>query len=580
MKAIKKVLAILVCVCVVLGCTAFSAFAAEPAYGSITIQNQSGTNATIGGKTLNLFRIFKAEYSDDKTSIFYDWVLEDNGDKRFYSVFFGTNGLTGKDSGTIHDVVEYINSIKNDAANFSIMTSAIHSYIHTNQATIMDVADTDNYRTSGNIPGTSTSYTFSDLPLGYYVIFDATEFDPADPTPAVRSAAMLAHPDENKVIWLKADRPHIEKYVNDNDDYIKGTGEANWLTGTSANIGDIVEFRIATSIPNHAHYDDYVFEISDTMESSLKLEGEVNVNVTYPTNTTNTTVADYTLTKNVDGSGFKLVVNNTLLLDEDTIIEITYRAKLLTNADALNTNSVTLTYSNDPNNDDSRGTVTDTVDVTALQLTLTKHYEDPDTGAPSYVRLAGAKFQIFSAEDGYTNPLKFTTTKVTGANSVEYDKYIYDPEGGTVVELETLNESGTDDGKTDVGKTDGGYLGQILIFGLGEGDYVIRETQAPKGYQSAVGDFKVVVTDDIGPAGTLNDIHISATRDDPNAAGKFFRVEKEPTQNKYYIGITNRPGSALPETGGIGTTIFTVIGIIMMAGAFAFFTSRKRSRAV
>ena len=44
--------------------------------------------------------------------------------------------------------------------------------------------------------------------------------------------------------------------------------------------------------------------------------------------------------------------------------------------------------------------------------------------------------------------------------------------------------------------------------------------------------------------------------------------------------ITNRPGSALPETGGIGTTLFTVLGVILMAGAVAFFISRKRNSAV
>ncbi|MBQ7034702.1 MAG: LPXTG cell wall anchor domain-containing protein, partial [Clostridia bacterium] len=72
-----------------------------------------------------------------------------------------------------------------------------------------------------------------------------------------------------------------------------------------------------------------------------------------------------------------------------------------------------------------------------------------------------------------------------------------------------------------------------------------------------------------------NAIITEATRTE--APGKFTRITIDETVQAYYVGITNAPGSALPETGGMGTTLFTILGIVLMAGAVAFFTSRKRS---
>ena len=85
MKAIQKILAALVCLCVVCSCAVIAVSAAETT-GSITIQNPSNSNATVAGKTFNVYKIFNATTSGNNTS--YSWY-EKNGEIPFYDFFYG-----------------------------------------------------------------------------------------------------------------------------------------------------------------------------------------------------------------------------------------------------------------------------------------------------------------------------------------------------------------------------------------------------------------------------------------------------------------------------------------------------------
>lgn len=577
MKAIKRILATMMCLCLVFGCVSVTALA-EEANCSITVENQSGTNASVAGKILNLFKIFSA--TSDGENISYQWVTEIDGSNRYEEFFFGkdgTAGVTGKTSGTIHDVVEYINGLKDNSFAFSQMAAKLHTYIHENGIAA---------ERSAAVPEGSTYYTFDNLELGYYLIYDATTL--TGDTPAVRSAAMMTHAGENKVIKLKADRPHIEKTVDDRDN---GADTADWKLGTTASVGETVTFRIVTMIPNHDLYgDDYTFVITDKMADALELvdadedgKKDIQVTVTEPAAADDSEQAlqaklSYSIETDPASVGadvdFKVTLNNITELQQDTVVEIIYKAKVTSAAGFKNINTAILTYSNDPHNLASTGSVEASASVMLWQFTLTKYLEDA-SGTPSYYRLGGAEFEIYSKND-LENPLKFITTELTTSTGVKYLKYTFDPTNGTVTTLQTLDTG--DDGKTDVEYTDGGHLGQILIFGLGEGTYVIRETKAPAGYQVAKGDFEFTVTDTVGLSGTVSNATISeATRTE--APGQFTRVLINETHQKYYVGITNAPGSALPETGGMGTMLFTVIGVVLMAGALAFFTLRKRSSA-
>lgn len=281
MKVQKRILAAVVCLCLILGGMSVISMAANPT-GSITVENQTGTNASVGGKTLNLFKIFNATSSGENIS--YQWI-EENGKNKYEDFFFGTNGVIGEEVGTIHDVVDYINGLKTDSFAFSQMAAKLHDYIHAKNIT----AD----KTSGEIASTATSYTFDGLDLGYYLIYDATTISAG--APAVRSAAMLAHPSENKVIKLKADRPHVEKTVND------GTDSApDWKLGTTASIGDTVTFRVATMVPDHDLYgNSYKFEITDVMADELELdENSFNVKVEQPSSASAVTAQYVIYTEN------------------------------------------------------------------------------------------------------------------------------------------------------------------------------------------------------------------------------------------------------------------------------------------
>ena len=139
--------------------------------------------------------------------------------------------------------------------------------------------------------------------------------------------------------------------------------------------------------------------------------------------------------------------------------------------------------------------------------------------------LAGATFNVF--KDGASNPLKFTKE----SNGV----YKYDPENGSA----------------DIVTTDGGKL---VVKGLDKGSYHFEETVAPEGYSINTDGLTVNLTYD-GDKATAN----FESKGDSN-------VVKDSTL------------SALPATGGIGTTIFTIAGcVIMIAAAGLFFASRKKS---
>ena len=151
--------------------------------------------------------------------------------------------------------------------------------------------------------------------------------------------------------------------------------------------------------------------------------------------------------------------------------------------------------------------------------------------------MSGAKFVLYRMDGGAQKYAKLTNNKIDG--------WVTDKGNAT-----TLETSGS---------------GDILIEGLNEGTYYLEEIEAPAGYNKLTKPIEVKIT---------------AT---PDATGVSETVEYRNQNDSTYTPATNaigkvlnKAGTQLPSTGGIGTTLFYVIGGVLMAVAAVLLVTKKR----
>lgn len=567
MKATKKILAILMCLCLVLCCFATVASAEEPT-GSITIEAHDGTNATVVGKKFHVYKIFNATSDGVNTS--YSWI-EVGGKKLFYDFFFNGTRLPAKDDGDITEAVNYMVNYKKENGDlaFSKLATDLYQYAKNSENGIPEPVEKD--------AGDADSVLISPLTYGYYMIYDATSLSGS----MVRSAVMLNSVNSNVTIELKANRPQIEKKVE--------THSGEYGEATSANVGETVNFKITTLVPSHTHYTGYKYCIDDFLPDGFAyVDGSLKVQIQRVGAAAPADLADkagYDFSKNptdtnadfrVDFSNYIDVETYDFNIDDELII--TYEAILDENIerDAVNVNTATLHYSNDPGNSASFGEASDSANVYSYTFVLTKFSEDANGAFSTHVRLDGAQFEIYRGDD--TTPMKFITETVTDGEK-SYTRYVVAPQDATEVKttLEVLNTTDVPAGQINNSIYLGGHKGDLTIFGLAEGTYRIVETQAPNGYIKPTKPFILTISDTVDTFGFVSDLDAGIEH---SGEGSFGAVGGEASTLLTWAGIANQPGNTLPSTGGMGTTVFTVLGIVLMAGAITFFTSRKRSNAV
>lgn len=439
---------------------------------------------------------------------------------------------------------------------------------------------------SGTATGTSTdagdTYTISDLPAGYYFVKDKDDsLTGADPDAYTKFMLELV---QNTTVTPKSDVPSVEKKVQEDDKYNQDGGYGQGYNDVADwNIGDPVPFKLIGTIPEMDGYDTYKYVFHDTLSAGLTLNADsvkVYVTKTKDANlesaTKLTATTDYTLiTSNTgDGCSFEVVFND---LTEVTIPEgseyiiVAYTATLNKNAEIGldgNPNEVYLEFSNNPYaEEETNETPKDTVIVFTYELDTTKvdgGSEDPENPA----KLPDAQFVLLNEEGD-------KVAKIDENN--KFDGWVELPEGtGTDGAITYEDWTGYNETNKVILTSDDDGL--FKVIGLDDGTYKLREIQAPDGFNLLPNDVEVVITATTSngqnwTSGTaseaLTDLNVTADGEPGNG---------QASTGIAAITIENNKGATLPETGGMGTTVFYVLGGILAVGAGVLLVARRRMR--
>lgn len=381
-------------------------------------------------------------------------------------------------------------------------------------------------------------YVISGLEAGYYVVRDEKAGSDLGEEDAYSSTIIEVV--GNVDVTPKSAAPTVDKEVLDETADAEAGAEEGWGESADHSINESFQFKLIGTIPadeDFEAYDHYKVIFHDTMSKGITFESIASVKVN------GNDVTDYVVEGvNAGDKGevtWKLTIADVLAYDTDLTdgaeIEVIYNAHL--NTEAVignfddNNNTVTLTYSNNPNisaeeevEDEMGKTKEDTVWVFTYETLNTK--VDADTKEA----LAGAEFNLLNAEGV---AIKF----------LQDENGVYYPDETGIETLVSAEETGKFD-----------------IKGLDAGDYTLTETKAPVGYNKCL-DVPVKITATHAESG-----------DESTATTE---IKYNDTDNNQ-ITVENEKGFTLPSTGGMGTTIFYTLGAILLIGSAVVLITKKR----
>ena len=513
MRIMKKAMAMIMSMVMMLA-TCVTAFAAEGT-------GSAGTFTITAPKTAHQYEIYQI----------FTGKLDDNG--VLTDIKWGTNGTgtTGEsvEEATLNEIMGTAD--KSDTEKLSVITKYANL--------------------TGTPVGTVTNGSTYQATAGYYLIKDKDN----TVTGTDAYTTYLVKISSDFTIEPKSDVPSFEKKIKDTND---STGETSaWQDSADYDIGDQVPFKLeGTVAPNYDAYKTYYFAFHDQEETVEVTDAEGNKtkkpvlkfnseSVKVSVDGTELSKDQYTLvTDPTDACTFEVIFTDlktlkdsegNTLVKANSKITVEYTSELTEDAvlgNYGNVNKAKLEFSNNPNNEQAGKpekpgeTPWDNVIVFTYKVVVDK-YANSEDGE----KLAGAEFKL--------------------------EKVLKD---GTKKVITTLK---SDDGTS------------FTFKGLDDGDYILTETTVPSGYNS-IDPIKFTVKADHtiewngqNRTGVLTDLTGTATTGNITFTAN---ADKSELATK----VVNKKGITLPSTGGIGTTIFYVIGGILVAGAAIVLVTRKR----
>lgn len=487
----------------------------------------TSTDAAFSGKEVKIWKMFDMTVagSGDQKSYGYTIVT---GWKQFFidkSNDFSLNlTLSSTDEQISEAAYTYIHDLETQGGN----KVAEFAKVARDWAVEKSLNADDTTNASGTNPYTAT---FINLDYGYYVVSPQ-----AGSTDATRKTDAMLKPVTGftNTITLKSKYPTVDKTVSTDQDKV------------NAEIGKKLTFKLTAVVPDVSEYDKYQFTFKDTLSKGLTFgeftkvaigDNELSADADYKaeadtpdqgTKATSISVKFGTQSDGIydaknlfaDKAGQQIVVEYTAYINADAIV-----------GDPI-LNSATVDYSTNP---DGTGVETSNPDVTH-QYTFGFQLKKTD-GAGTL--LAGAEFELRHEETGAAIQL------------VKGEDGAYHPKTDADVDfVEKVTTDGT---------------GIIKFKGLAAGTYYLVETKAPEGYNKLAKPIEITIAD------TTSDVNAPSWTVTMTGGGTGTGAEGTYPE----IEVKNNKGALLPETGGMGTVIFTVAGIAIIAGGIAWKRSRR-----
>lgn len=513
-------LAVMMALTVLVSALPAKAFAAAPT-GTLTI---TSSNKEFNGKTVTAWQMFSATATADGANASYTLNAE-------WEAFFTGGELddfTAKDKSGAelsNAAVDYVTKLgKKDGPKVIAFAKKAADWAKKQQSLTKN-------EVAAEVSGDQFVATFSGLAYGYYVVSPkggSTDVNTQRGTDAILANVVK----DNQDVVLKSEYPTVEKTLEDGQNH------------ADAQIGDSLNFVLKSKVPDMAEYkNDYIFNFIDTLSKGLTLNvdsievfiGDVEL----------TKGEDYSVaTETVDTNKTKLTISmldfsNRHQADAGKEIKVTYTATINELAEVGTDdagNSVKLEYSNDPSTDSKGESLPDETHGYTFGFDL--HKTDGETQAA----LTGAKFQLQKKGEG--TPIKLIVEQPGNASDPMVVRPAKADEVDNAVDTVTTPDSG-----------------KITFKGLDAGDYQLVETEAPAGYNKLQAP---------------QDIKIEATYDPVTGKLTGWTVNTQDGMNgTVTIDVQNNKGALLPETGGMGTVIFTVAGVAIIVGGIAWKRSRR-----
>ena len=419
--------------------------------------------------------------------------------------------------------------------------------------------------------GVVLSTTENNLADGYYLVVDTTT---SVGNGDAYNAALLQLVGEVN-ITLKTDAPQMEKKVKEDDKYNQdGDYGLGYNDVADYDMNEPVSFHLIAKIPDMTYYDTYKYIFHDDMSDGLDLNaGSFNVYLSadQKVDTADTLIAqngNYTIVYgSTDDDDFTLSFADLKTVDgveKGKYIIVEYTAALTASAVVGldgNPNTAYLEYSNKPDhsgsgdNNNTGRTPDDTVIVFTYKLDVTKVDGDYEEGEEPD-KLAGAEFVLM-------NEAKTKVAVVDGNGNVTGWENV--PGDGKTWPAGSVLTSGSD--------------GLFKVVGLDDGTYYLKETKAPTGYNILTADIELVITATTANGQTWENKDAKAAL--TALTIKVGNDTEDGTLDTGIVGTTveNNKGTTLPETGGMGTTIFYIVGGVMVAAAVVLLITKKRMSA-